>query len=1281
MAGRPESPLDPHDGPVQRLAFELRALRVGAGSPTYREMARRAGSGASTLSHAAAGERLPTLAALLAYVRACGGDPAEWEERWHRTAREAADRPPEDADADPPYRGLGRFEPGDQDLFFGRDRLVAQLADRVCAQRLVAVVGASGSGKSSLLRAGLIPVLRAGELAGHPPAAIRILTPGLRPFSVHGALLVPSPRDGDTVVVIDQFEELFTLCADPAEQAAFLDLMVTAVDPGSRLRVVIAVRADFFGRCAEHQRLTEALREATLLVGPMDPADLREAIVKPAAAVGMIVERELTARIVAEVADKAGGLPLMSHALMETWHRRKGRALTLAAYEAAGGVHGALARTADRLYSRLSHEQALTAQRILLRLVTPGQGVPDTGRPATRAELVIACRAGEGSRSAVVIERLALARLITLDGETVTLAHEALLTAWPRLRTWIDEARDRMRLHRRLILDTRTWQELGHDAGALYRGMQLSTARSAFAGHRDDLTRPERRFLDASADAQEKEVRVATRTSRRVRFLVAPLSLLLLFTLLVGAATWQRSRHDAAVRVQNATLTKVMSLADSLRDTNPRRSMQLTLAAYRIADTGTTRSALMTALVRPEQDTFDVAFDGTAGDLFLADRGRTVLGLGAQGEQVWDVSARREGTAPVLALGAPSPGLGGVVAVSDDGTVFAEQTGGGALQLVGDDGRPLGRPFGTAAGTPALDRRGHTVAVMDRTTAGTTVRLQDVRHGRLLLSRPAGSVYERPVAVSPDGRFAAWCQDDGRLQLWNAVGRHRVAVEHDAGTLCPHAVSAAAPGPAPRFSPDSRSLAVLDTTGAVRRWGVDGRASAPLTTTHVRSAEWDPGTGDGEAVLYSADGRFLAAVDADGMTLWRLDRPAREVWYGLLGGSRVDQPVLDTERHSFRYLTPGAPDGRALPGRWSVRTVDLGAAVTPDWNPRAARAVALSADGTASAVLPAGSGTAQLEIRSPAAAPVGESVPGVVLLPGTRPGRTGSAPPMSFSANGRVFAYAVAPGRVRLWDTARRRVTSTIGPARSGVVTAFALDADGTRLAVLSTRGTGSEVDVWDVRKHRRVQKWPDVRDTAPVVFGPDAGLLAAATAGSSPRYGADLFNLADPLSTDPGHALPDQDGGRWTMAFSPDGHRLAVAAPSGEVTLWRGDGSTGSDVPVSVASGSGFVTDPALAFSPRGNLLAVGDRDGTLRLWNAATGTQEGPDLPTPGDPVQALAFGPDGDTLYSLGTRTPLQAHAVDPEVAARRVCARIGNAGLSTAEWQTYVSVVRYRAICPR
>lgn len=352
---RPERPLEAGDGPVVRFAEELRTLREKAGHPTYRELARRTHYSVASLSTAADGRKLPTLAVTIAYVRACGGDTVAWERRWHNVAAElatAANTPaiePTDGNP-PPYLGLAAFQPEDADRFFGRERLVEELTAKLSRERWVAVFGASGTGKSSLLRAGLIPRLRTER----PSSVVVLFTPGPHPLkecvdklaghaagtpdqSANGSAVDPHPvhrmlrqvltahpEEAEVVLVVDQFEEIFTLCRDHEERARFLDELVTAVKAeDSRCRVVLGVRADFYAQCTRHAALVDVLRSA-LVVGPMTPDELRKAILCPAVRAECTVEAALLATLVAQVNEQAGVLPLLSHALLETWRRRRG---------------------------------------------------------------------------------------------------------------------------------------------------------------------------------------------------------------------------------------------------------------------------------------------------------------------------------------------------------------------------------------------------------------------------------------------------------------------------------------------------------------------------------------------------------------------------------------------------------------------------------------------------------------------------------------------------------------------------------------------------------------------------------------------------------------------------------------------------------------------------------------------------------------------------------------------------------------------------------------------
>ncbi|MFD9643083.1 helix-turn-helix domain-containing protein [Streptomyces sp. NPDC059082] len=534
--GRQEKPLDPEQGPVARLAHELRQLRREAGGPTYAALARRAGYSVATLSRAAGGEQLPSLPVVRAYATACGADPEEWERRWHAVSEKLAEAKQADG---APYRGLARFEPGDDEIFFGRDALSTELLALTRNRRVVAVIGPSGSGKSSLLRAGLIPRLTRAFQSEEPdaearPAAVRVLTPGSHPLGRHRSAFIPSVGDGDTWVIVDQFEELFTLCFDPVERNEFIAAILSARGPDSRLRIVLGVRADFSSRCLEHPGLAVVIRSASLTVTRMNADELRDAIVKPARLHGLVVERELTSRLIADVAESTVALPLLSHALLETWNRRRSRTLTLDSYEHAGGLQGAIAQSAETLYARLDTVQADIARRIMLRLITPGvDGAPDTRRSTARGEL----EALSGGREAdKVLESLTRSRLITLDGATVTLTHEALINAWPRLNGWIGQNREKLGYQRWLTEAATAWDAVGREPGVRISPVRLSQYVALFSRtDRDELTPLESDFLAAGMATHRRTVRNRRATHAMSYLLVA-------MTLLTAAMMWRQRR-------------------------------------------------------------------------------------------------------------------------------------------------------------------------------------------------------------------------------------------------------------------------------------------------------------------------------------------------------------------------------------------------------------------------------------------------------------------------------------------------------------------------------------------------------------------------------------------------------------------------------------------------------------------------------------------------------------------------------------------------------------------
>jgi hypothetical protein len=457
--GRPERPIDPAAGPLQQLAYELRQLRQAAGRPSYRQLSRRARYSVTALSEAAGGEVFPTLAVTLAYAAACGGEPGEWEARWRTAAQQLAGNDQLSLDGQvqdvgetqsAPYLGLAAFQPDDVDRFFGRKNMVADLICRLKESRFLAVFGPSGSGKSSLLRAGLIPAVRNGGVPGSQDWPIVLLTPGEHPLeelAVHvaslcdvaaGSLrtdleadptsiglairqaLLTRPSQVQILVVVDQFEEVFTLCREERERVRFIDaLLATVGGLENRVTVVLGVRADFYSRCADHADLVAVLQDAQVLVGPMGSDELRAVIVQPTVQAELTVEPALVATILADVVDRPGALPLLSHALLETWRRRQGRRLTLAGYQAAGRVQGAITQTAEQVYAGFDTRQQRIARRVFLRLTALGEGTEDTRRRASLSELDVA---GELADTTVVVDRLVAARLVMLGEDTMALS-------------------------------------------------------------------------------------------------------------------------------------------------------------------------------------------------------------------------------------------------------------------------------------------------------------------------------------------------------------------------------------------------------------------------------------------------------------------------------------------------------------------------------------------------------------------------------------------------------------------------------------------------------------------------------------------------------------------------------------------------------------------------------------------------------------------------------------------------------------------------------------------
>jgi hypothetical protein len=458
-----------------------------------------------------------------------------------------------------PFRGLEPFDVEHAHLFFGRDGDIDALLHLLRRDAFLAVVGSSGSGKSSLVRAGLVPALERGRFHDGTRWSrqwcIGIIRPGSHPFhelaTMLGELLPdisPSerirlradcerrlgegtrglascvsslvPRGARTLIVIDQFEETFTL-SDPAERVRFVSTLLDTADLASDrpIHIVVTLRADFYSHCWQHPTLPLRIAHNQCAVGPLDRPSLRAVIEKPLVLAGVRIEPGLVDLVLDDVGDEPGNLPLLEHSLLRLWDRRSGDTLTHHAYQAIGKAQGAIAHHAESIFTRLDEQQQELARRIFLHLIRPGDGTTDMRRRVSKRDLVAAGSAPAAAEAVVSV--LLGARLLVISrkpddpDDLIDVAHEALIQRWPRLRKWVDADRDSLRTANRLVDAAAEWESLERDPSVLYRGVQLAQAEEWAHRRWDDLTAGAQAFMTASLAARERESKEREERQRR----------------------------------------------------------------------------------------------------------------------------------------------------------------------------------------------------------------------------------------------------------------------------------------------------------------------------------------------------------------------------------------------------------------------------------------------------------------------------------------------------------------------------------------------------------------------------------------------------------------------------------------------------------------------------------------------------------------------------------------------------------------------------------------------
>ena len=1220
-----------------------------------------------------------------------------------------------------PYLGLVPFQEWEARIFYGRNELARQLMQRL-RERLdrggvLLLFGASGAGKSSLLRAGMMPRLAAGALGPGserwPRRVIRPTGSPMRELAMHLADLAgldpiwmfkslsaapdetsllaaravrtatdlgrdksrSAPADNASlaprlVLVIDQFEEVFTVGEPTDEGQSEREAFIAALHAAATMPVgpqgvpaalvVVAVRGDFLDSVVTYPPLAAAMDDGPFTVGPMTEAELRLTITGPAAEAGLTVEPALVEAAVSELrGDWAGAglgtgvLPLISQAMAATWEHREADKLSLRGYRRAGGVADAVNRAAQEAYEILNSHQRDTARLVFNQLTAVTPDGQLTRRRCSRSEL----HASEPEATNdinEVIDVFSTRRLLVLGDNIVEISHDVLLHAWNQLRDWFEGDQLDRALYSQVVTDAQAWITSRRDPSYLYRSSRLAEIDAASERWAKNPTHYPPLSRTSEAFLRAAH-RAARQTTRRRRAVIAGLA-----ALTVSATTAAGfAIHNAAIASQQQAIALSRQLAAeslTIDPTNPMTARQLAVAAWRVSPTDQAASSMTNLLAEQQLNGILPADPSEVNDLAISPDGRLLASADSDGTvRIWNLATGQAHGPSLKADTALDGGVNGV-AFSPNGKILASADADGTIRLWDPiTGQPLGKP----------------------------IQVDGI-----------GSSGVNGVAFSPNGKMLASADSDGTIRLWDPVTSQPLGAAIVADLGSPNGVNGVA------FSPNGKMLASADGDGKVRLWdpatgqprllgppiradnrfGVNGVAFSP-NGKMLASADsdgtvrlWDPATGRhigkviraGNAfyggvlgVAFSPNGKLLASADGGGtLRLWNPatgQAPGKPMHADIKPGASVDGVAF-------------SPNGKLLASADGDGTVRL-------WNPATGRAPGKSIQvGTG-----LGGGINEMAFSPNGKLLASSDSDRTVRLWNPVTGQSVGVPIQAdnspvFSRNGKLLA-GIYRGLIRLWSAASGQLLYTLTLVDNNhIAVDLAFSPDSRLLASADLDGT---IQVWNAATDQPVtliQATTDYRGVSGVAFSPSGRLLASAD-------GDGTIRLWNPATGQPvGEPLRTATAGSGVngVAFSPNGKVLASANGDGTIRLWNP--ATGQSFGGPIQVGAGF-SDGAysVAFSPNGKVLASANGDGTIRLWNPATGEPLGGPLQvgTSGG-ATGVAFSPNGELLASINVDGTIRFWNVsvfaDPYAA---LCTDVG--GPTRQDWGKYASAGTQPKVC--